>query len=96
MEQPKMSARVANLHKSERAWKKIETVFIPKAGELVVYDPDLSHPYSRVKIGDGKSNLEALPFLIDSAIEEYLSQTYQYPTFIDGGNITYWMNNTNK
>lgn len=37
--------------------------FIPLKGELIVYSADESHPFSRIKIGDGVTNVIELPFL---------------------------------
>ena len=37
--------------------------FVPLAGELIVYTPDTTHPFSRLKIGDGSTNVVNLPFI---------------------------------
>jgi hypothetical protein len=42
------------------------TNFIPKQGELIVYDIDSNYSYERLKIGDGVQNVNALPFVIDA------------------------------
>ena len=36
--------------------------FVPLQGELIVYVPDATHPFSRLKIGDGITNVVELPF----------------------------------
>lgn len=36
---------------------------VPLQGELIIYLPDNTHEYSRVKIGDGHSNTNSLPFI---------------------------------
>lgn len=36
--------------------------FIPKAGEIIIYEEDDTHSYARIKIGDGKTNVNSLPF----------------------------------
>jgi hypothetical protein len=33
------------------------------ASEIIVYDPDENYDYPRIKIGDGKSNINSLPFV---------------------------------
>lgn len=33
------------------------------ASEIIVYDPDENYDYPRIKIGDGKTNINALPFV---------------------------------
>lgn len=47
---------------TEENWDKASR-FIPLKGELIVYSADESHPFSRIKIGDGITNVVNLPFL---------------------------------
>lgn len=42
-------------------WDKA-TGFIPKAGEVIVYQVDDLHSEPRIKIGDGNTAVTALPF----------------------------------
>lgn len=83
MQESHMKARVSQLHKTETEWNKL-TNFIPAAGEIVVFDPepDKTHNYVRLKIGDGTTKLINLPFLVDSAIKA------MFNTCIDAGRIT--------
>ena len=37
--------------------------FVPLAGELIVYSADATHPFSRLKVGDGSTNVVNLPFI---------------------------------
>ena len=37
--------------------------FVPLSGELIVYTPDATHPFSRLKVGDGTTNVVNLPFI---------------------------------
>ena len=37
--------------------------FIPLLGELIVYTADATHPFSRLKVGDGETTVTALPFI---------------------------------
>jgi hypothetical protein len=37
--------------------------FVPLAGELIVYTADATHPFSRLKVGDGNTNVVDLPFI---------------------------------
>ena len=37
--------------------------FVPLAGELIVYTADATHPFSRLKAGDGVTNVVDLPFI---------------------------------
>ncbi len=59
-----INARVILKHDTEANWLKA-TTFVPKAGELIVYDPDTTYNYTRIKIGDGSTKVSALPFLFD-------------------------------
>ena len=81
-----MKARISLLHKTEADWKKLVS-FTPDAGELIIYDPDDSYDYARVKIGDGNTLLRDLPFIIDSATLA-LIQKQHYFEIIDGGRVT--------
>ena len=57
-----MKTRVVQKHDTEENWNKA-TNFIPKKGEVIIYDPDSIHLYSRQKVGDGTKNINELPFL---------------------------------
>ena len=81
-----MKARLSMLHKTEAEWRSL-TTFIPEAGELVIYDPDTSYSYSRVKVGDGKLTVNELDFFVDSAAEATLEK-HKYSEVIDAGLIT--------
>lgn len=81
-----MKARVSNLHKTESEWVKYKS-WVPEAGELIVFDPDTTHDYARLKVGDGKTMLSELPFFIDSAVATLL-QKRRFSEIIDGGRIT--------
>ena len=37
--------------------------FVPLQGELIVYSADATHPFSRLKVGDGSTNVVNLPFI---------------------------------
>ena len=37
--------------------------FVPLLGELIVYTADDAHPFCRLKVGDGNTNVVALPFI---------------------------------
>jgi hypothetical protein len=80
-----MKARISQLHKTELEWQEYVQL-VPEPGELIVYDPDESHPYARVKLGDGVHTLKELDFFIDSAIAEALNQI-KFATVNDGGRI---------
>ena len=56
-----ISSRIIHKHDIEANWNKA-TNFIPKAGEIIVYDRDETYDYERFKIGDGETAVAALPF----------------------------------
>ena len=56
-----IKARFSQKHDIEENWQKA-TGFIPKAGEIIVYDVDANHVRPRVKIGDGTTFVNDLPF----------------------------------
>jgi len=47
----------------EGGTKTSGTSFVPLLGELIVYSADEAHPFSRLKIGDGVTNVVRLPFI---------------------------------
>jgi len=48
---------------SDGGEKSSGTSFVPLLGELIVYTADTTHPFSRLKIGDGSTNVVSLPFV---------------------------------
>lgn len=54
-------ARIQLKNDTEKNWNKSN--FIPLKGELIIYSTDETHPFSRIKIGDGVTNIIELPFL---------------------------------
>lgn len=61
-----IKARFAQKHDVEVNWDKA-TNFIPKAGEIIVYDADShlengKHDYPRIKVGNGTDKVNDLPF----------------------------------
>lgn len=63
-----LKTRIQNKHDLEANWTKAEN-FIPLAGEVIVYDQDDSHAQPRIKIGDGKTVVNSLPFCTGIAID---------------------------
>ena len=78
MAERNLNTRIVNKHDTETNWNKA-TNFIPKQGEIIVYDADSTYSYPRIKIGDGKTNVISLPFLITAItydeIDEICGQT---------------------
>lgn len=55
------NVRIIHKHDTEENWLKAIN-FIPKQGELIIYDTDDIHTQSRFKIGDGETLVSDLPF----------------------------------
>lgn len=57
-----ISTRISLKHDIEAKWK-LATVFVPRAGEVIIYDKDDTHTCPRIKIGDGNLPVTKLPFI---------------------------------
>lgn len=73
MAEKNIKSRVVLKHDVESNWL-LATGFTPLKGEVVIYDPDSNHSYSRFKIGDGEKNVNALDFVSDELRVELLGQ----------------------
>lgn len=62
-------ARIIMKHDTEENWLKA-TNFIPLDGEIIVYDADATNTVPRIKVGDGVTNVNALPFSGGSSITD--------------------------
>ena len=63
--------RIMQKHDTEANWA-LKTDFVPLAGEIIVYDKDDTHNYVRVKIGDGTTKINNLPFTLPTASSSIL------------------------
>lgn len=61
MAENNFQVRIMQKHDTEANWS-LATNFIPKAGELIIYDVDASHSSPRLKIGNGIDVVTSLPF----------------------------------
>ena len=59
-----IKTRIVNKHDVETNWAKAVN-FIPKKGEIIVYDKDDNHSCPRFKVGDGQTVVSSLPFTTD-------------------------------
>lgn len=64
-----LNSRIIHKHDSAENWSKA-TNFIPKQGELIVYDIDSTCSYERIKIGDGVQNVNELPFVDENKVDK--------------------------
>lgn len=78
MAEKQINSRIVHKHDTEENWNKA-TNFIPKQGEIIVYDIDTTYSYERFKIGDGVTNVNNLPFVVvaitNAEIDEICSTT---------------------
>ena len=63
MSEKMLNTRIQQKHDIEVNWSKAVN-FIPKIGEVIVYDPDENYAAARVKIGDGVKTVVELPLLV--------------------------------
>ena len=61
-----LETRIQLKSDTEANW--IAHPLVPLAGELIIYTADASHPYTRLKIGDGSTSTSNLPFIDSGTI----------------------------
>ena len=66
MAEKELKSRLVQKHDIQANWEKAVS-FIPKQGEIIVYDKDESFDYVRVKIGDGQTPVNDLAFAVAPA-----------------------------
>lgn len=71
MAEKNIKSRIVHKHDTAANWV-LATGFTPKAGEIIIYDVDDTHLYERIKVGDGKKNVNNLPF-VDDAVNAKIS-----------------------
>ena len=69
MAEKNIKSRVVLKHDISSNWQ-LATGFTPLKGEVVIYDPDESCSYSRVKVGDGVHNINSLPFIDANKVDK--------------------------
>lgn len=55
--------------------------FVPLLGELIVYTADAAHPFSRLKVGDGETNVVNLPFIDSGTLNGHETEIVKIDTF---------------
>jgi hypothetical protein len=66
-----INGRIIHKHDIEENWKKAVN-FIPKKGELIIYDADGDIMYERIKVGDGVTAVSNLPFYLEHELNNIL------------------------
>lgn len=74
MAEKTLKTRIINKHDTEANWNKA-TSFVPKAGEVIIYEADSTYSYPRIKVGDGTTAVTALPFSTDGLVTLSTEQT---------------------
>lgn len=76
-----IKSRIQLKNDTEENWNKAIN-FIPKKGELIIYNAESSNqindnarPFPRLKVGDGITNVIALPFFDAGSINGMTSET---------------------
>ncbi len=92
MSEKEVKTRIQQKHDIEANWSRA-TGFIPKIGEIIIYDKDESHDYVRVKIGDGINNPNGLDFYAGSW-NDLEDRPFGEETTTVGGDTLTWDGNT--
>lgn len=80
-----LNSRMVQKHDIEANWLKA-TNFTPLQGELIVYDIDENYNYERIKMGDGVTNVNELPFISPQA--DWNQNDENAPDYVK--NRTHW------
>ena len=70
-----INTRIQLKSDTQAKWELIDSTFIPLNGEIIIYAPDDTHEYSRLKVGDGSTVLARLKFIDAGSIEGTTLQT---------------------
>lgn len=76
MPEKNIQSRIQHKHDTEANWNQT-TNFIPKAGEIIIYDKDENYSYSRLKVGDGINNLHNLSFVNEELMADIIALNMQ-------------------
>lgn len=82
-ENAKVNTRIQLKHDTKGNWEKA-TNFIPKAGEIIIYDIDENNTSVRFKVGDGSTTVNNLPFTdLNTATKTELEELASSVAYID-------------
>ena len=79
-----INSRVIQKHDTEENWLKAVN-FVPKKGELIVYDADATYDHERFKICDGVTLVGNLPFQFDR--DEYYGPTKRTANIVTANSL---------
>ena len=64
-----INSRVIHKHDTEINWNN-NSNFVPAQAEVIIYDKDENYDYERIKIGDGETPVNNLPFISNNVLQE--------------------------
>ena len=80
-----LKMRIQSKNDTEANWNKLgpesSSPFTPLRGEIIIYLPDTNHDYTRLKVGDGSTNVTLLPFIDASTIGGEKTVVQEYANF---------------
>ena len=79
MAEKNINSRIINKHDIQENWEKAIN-FIPLIGEIIIYDCDENYNYERIKIGDGKTKVNSLPFIDETINLDDYAKIENIPT----------------
>jgi len=82
MEGQTLKGRSQQKRATEANWLKA-TNFVPLAGEIIIYEVDDTHDTPRLKVGDGTTLVNSLPFVSGDGMKEVMSA--DQPTGLSAG-----------
>ena len=86
-----IKTRIQLKNDTETNWNK-DINFVPKQGEIIIYSADGSHPFSRLKVGDGNTTVTTLPFIDAGTLngkETILMKYASFSNFPSPGDANY-------
>ena len=66
-----IKTRIQLKNDTEAHWD-LAVNFVPKEGEVIIYSADDTHPFSRLKVGNGSTTVNNLPFIEWQARLDYI------------------------
>lgn len=79
MAEKRLNTRIVHKHETEANW--LLSSLVPMQGEIIVYDKDENYNYERIKIGDGSTSVNALPFIDANTLSgASLATSLMYPS----------------
>ena len=88
MSSKEIQSRIVHKHDTEENWNKA-AYFIPKQGELIIYDADSNYSYERFKIGDGITSINSLPFVLDIITNDVIDNICGDSVVFDAMEVAY-------